>query len=466
MTHSNFALRIFGFIVLLAVSESVDTLYFSYAHAQPQDESSAAPQSTMLVAPDNDSLIESPIIPIRDKQPLSYIEFTFYAEDFNNHTSSWGEEGYSGYSTSFTTGSLLNFSDALSGKLELDFTADADGPSLSIPVAWLARTYQLNKFDGEIKAGSIPLYDNRGWFYDSTFDGVHTTISNQHWKWFLSLGTETQDYLLQSTIGNPWYVMTGVTATLSRDQQLSALLVSSNKRAWSEDSTESNYSWLGLQAAGSAWRNAHHTLSYWAQAGFMRGKESNANITANTESDAVNTQMIKYRGWAYDLGLTLATDLPGRPEFSISVAHSSGDSTPGDTTKSHYRQPDYYSNSASIGSTSSTAYYGSALAPELSNLQIGSAGITLQVLSASYVSVFYHRYQQINPATTLNYPTIDLALTGNSNKVGEALDIELSIWESSRWYSSLLLGFFLPGDAVEKPHPRVSYGLFEISFSF
>ena len=114
---------------------------------------------------------------------------------------------------------------------------------------------------------------------------MHTTISNQHWKWFLSLGTETQDYLLQSTIGNPWYVMTGVTATLSRDQQLSALLVNINKRAWSEDSTESNYSWLGLHDAGSAWRNAHHTLNYWAHAGFMRGKESTANITANTVSD-------------------------------------------------------------------------------------------------------------------------------------------------------------------------------------
>ncbi|MEM7257283.1 MAG: alginate export family protein, partial [Pseudomonadota bacterium] len=102
----------------------------------------------------------------------------------------------------------------------------------------------------------------------------------------------------------------------------------------------------------------------------------------------------------------------------------------------------------------------------LSNLRVLSAGVTYPFLRSSYIAFFYHRYRQINASDSVDNLSIDLSLNGQSRELGQALDIELSLWESSHWYAELALGAFFAGDAVDTPHPMVNYALLEISHQF
>lgn len=151
------------------------------------------------------------------------------------------------------------------------------------------------------------------------------------------------------------------------------------------------------------------------------------------------------RGWGYDIGATWWTNLPGKPEFTLALAGTSKDSNPVDGTDEGYRQTGLHGNSADIGSASELSSYGLALDPELSNLQVRTAGVTFPLMSSSYLSFMYHNYQQVNATTELGDASLDLTLTGVSRDIGQALDVVAAYEESDAWSITLSVGFFVAG---------------------
>ncbi|MEM7256680.1 MAG: hypothetical protein AAF404_04755, partial [Pseudomonadota bacterium] len=279
----------------------------------------------------------------------------FYAEDFNYRSGDNTESGYSGLSFRLAPGYLNHFSQAYSGYVELDFSINSDESTLTATELWLKyEAPPVNDVSWELTVGSHSVFDSHGWLYDTTIDGFSVRASWQQWSSFLSFGTDTQQFFLQSRDEYHTRIMAGLTKQWQESRKVSLMLTALNDNSRYSENTESNDVWLSLITTAS-FNHTRYALAYRAQAAALFGQQTNHSI--DIESDAAVTSTIEHRGWAYDAAATLSTKWPGSPELTVAFARTSGDSNPDDNNNTQYRQPDIYSNSADIGRASSLPLY-------------------------------------------------------------------------------------------------------------
>jgi len=200
-------------------------------------------------------------------------------------------------------------------------------------------------------------------------------------------------------------------------------------------------------------------FNYWSQLGIVNGRE-----TLSTEGEENAT--IRISGWAYDLGMTWLTSLPGKPELTVALAATSGDSDQSDDRDTAYRQTGIQSNTADIGSLTSVPYYGFAVSPELSNLQVATVAIGYPIKSNSYLYLKHHRYRHRALSGALRNFSVDLDLTENSKDLGHSTDLTFNYEDSKHWATSFSIGSFTPGAAVQTPHKPLHYSLLSFSYTF
>lgn len=192
---------------------------------------------------------------------------------------------------------------------------------------------------------------------------------------------------------------------------------------------------LGLRASG----NPSDRFNYWTELALLRGKDETKK---------------NFKGYAVDIGGTYRfPDLPYAPNITLGYAVGSGDGNPNDRRNHEFRQTGLQSNEARLGGIPKLKYYGEALDPELSNLQILTAAVGFRPAPNISVDLVYHRYKTNKLASDLRS-----ALTAEMNQdssrpskeVGDALDIVIgfrNLFGVRRLGLDLRAGLFFPRGA-------------------
>ncbi len=400
------------------------------------------------------------------------VELSVSREATNNSFSNTASSRSSDSTADLAISLQYNFTQMLSGILELSIPINEVESTIEADESYLQFLFTSDIYSGDVTLGTQSISEERGWMFDSTLDLIGTSLSTGHWNLSFGLGVETQNGFWSEFFepeDDPIYRWIGeYSHQLSEFHRLSIFLTGLKDESAATDDVTSDLNWIGARSNGSLWRNNDNQLDYWIDIGSVSGNEQ---IFITDEDDAgVSTQQLesdgRVRGWGYDLGATWWTNLPGKPEFTISVAGTSKDSDPGDGTDESYRQTGLQGNSADIGSATDLSFYGLVLDPELSNLQIKTAGITFPLKSSSYLAFMYHEYQQRNATTELRDSSLDLTLTATNKEIGQALDVVVSYEESEDWSITLSAGFFEAGKGAEQPDASAYYGAVDLSYDF
>ncbi|MFB3068799.1 MAG: alginate export family protein, partial [Acidobacteriota bacterium] len=143
--------------------------------------------------------------------------------------------------------------------------------------------------------------------------------------------------------------------------------------------------WIGLRSLGKPKFKFGRSpflrpkIWYWIDGAFVTGTVGTKDI----------------RGFAVDVGGSYIFEkLQFKPYITLGYAFGSGDSNSTDTVDRNFRQTGFHSNSGKFGGVVSFDYYGVLFDPELSNLQVFTAGIGFRPIVKSSVDVVYHHYTQ------------------------------------------------------------------------
>jgi alginate production protein len=181
-------------------------------------------------------------------------------------------------------------------------------------------------------------------------------------------------------------------------------------------------------------------LSFWSELAFLRGTDERGH---------------KFKAQAVDVGGTVRfPKLPLSPSFSLGYAYATGDADPNDSTNYEFRQTGLQSNEAKLAGVAAFKYYGEAIDPELSNVQIFTAAVGFRPAANIFVDLVYHKYRlneladEIrNWAFTAQMNQVDSQL---SKDVGSEIDHIIGIrnvFGVRRLGVDLRVGVFYPGTA-------------------
>ena len=178
---------------------------------------------------------------------------------------------------------------------------------------------------------------------------------------------------------------------------------------------------------------------YWLDLGHVRGRDNGRDI----------------EGYAVDLGVTYAFDLPLEPSLTLGYAWGSGDSDPDDDTDRAYRQTGLHDNDANFNGLPRFKYYGEVFDPELSNLHIFTAGVGIRDGETSSLDLVWHHYRQSTLADEIRDSRLDGELRAGprSKALGHEVDLIYGyrgIAGIENLGADLAVGYFWPGDAFSK----------------
>ncbi len=168
-----------------------------------------------------------------------------------------------------------------------------------------------------------------------------------------------------------------------------------------EDEIDADLDWLGLRARGKVKFKHAGRLLYWLDSAVVKGEETVYDYDDNPLPPPAPPREVGDRvdqdvdGWAFDIGASWSTRLPGRPAFTLGYAVGSGDDDPNDGTDESFHQTGLQDNNGRFHGVNRFRYYGELLRPELSNLRIATAAIGFPFSKRSSVELVYHRYEQV-----------------------------------------------------------------------
>jgi alginate production protein len=277
--------------------------------------------------------------------------------------------------------------------------------------------------DFQLQVGRQDVEDGREWLYDSRLDGVRLAYDHRAWRIEAMWGREelVRANLLRKNPGRDkvdvWLLHAEYEAT--KDWDLAAYVIKQNDLRLSNVSPLT----MGIQSEGRT-----GPIGHWLELARQRGTSGTRQLKA----------------WALDAGLIWYLPLPASPALFGGYARASGG---GDAvTDRGFRQTGLQDNEDRITGLSNVRYYGEALDPDLSNLEIITAGLGFRPTHSSSIEVIAHRYRQVvRDDDDLRGSPISALLDGNSRDVGTELDLAVSARLSRSAAIETKFGWFMPG---------------------
>lgn len=293
-----------------------------------------------------------------------------------------------------------------------------------------------------LQAGRIALIEPRSWWWDENLDAVRLYAGRGDWLVETGLGRELGRKSTEEDRVDPaeekvrrwfgraayqWHKESRRSDTVeaywlyARDasgQPVPGTTLSED----AADPTDARLRWLGLRAVGDH-RLGSQRLGYWADAGWVRGRETLTDFddAATGQVRANGSSARAVRGEALDAGLMWT--LPGAWRPTFTAAYARGDHG--------YRQTGLQENKARFRGVNRFRYYGELLRPELSNLEIRSVAFGFRFLPRSSLEVVLHDYRQVHASSSAPGDRLDASPLGTDRTLGRELDLVLGIreWE-------------------------------------
>jgi alginate production protein len=301
--------------------------------------------------------------------------------------------------------------------------------SLAIDQAWVSFR---NVGPIDLTLGRRNYEDERHWLYDTSLDTILARVRkgalltelsySRKDRWDGDLLAPVQKTRIDTHMAHMVY--RGI-----EDVRLAGYAVSREDRAGQKGKPLI----FGLRAFG----NPSDRFNYWSELALLRGKDETKT---------------NFKGHAIDIGGTYRfPELPYAPNITFGYAYGSGDGNPNDGRNTEFRQTGLHSNEARLGGIPKLKYYGEALDPDLSNLQIVTLGFGFRPAPTVSVDVVYHRYRTNEIATQLRNSALTAEMNQSdsppSKRVGEALDLVVgmrNLFGVRRLGLDIRAGFFFP----------------------
>jgi alginate production protein len=305
--------------------------------------------------------------------------------------------------------------------------------SLTVDQMWV-RWKPNGPFDFTI--GRRNFEDDRHWLYDTSLDVAVVRFKKGDFNTEVSYGRKdlvNMDLLkpvIESRIDN---YMAYVEYRGIEDVKVGGYAILRDDRR----GEEGRPLMIGVRAYGMP----TDRLNFWSELAILRGKdETRRNFSAE----------------ALDIGATYRfPDLPLSPGVTLAYATGSGDANPNDNKNHEFRQTGLQSNEMKMVGVSKFKYYGEALDPDLSNLQILTVGLGFRLATTIHVDLVYHKYRSHEHTEEIRNWALSAKMNQDpsqpaSNDVGDALDVVVgfrNLFGVRRLGLDVRAGWFFPGKA-------------------
>lgn len=302
-----------------------------------------------------------------------------------------------------------------------------------------------------VQAGRIRFKDNREWLYDEELDGGRIFYVFSRFAAEASVTQKNTRDLLRGGGGDDItnFVLVGRYSPVD-DVEIAAYGFVRKDRSSADESP-----WfVGLHSHGEPVKR----LEYWLEAAIVRGKSGPRDI----------------EGSGFDAGATYEFKVPLRPAVTLGYASGSGDPDNTDGTDKNFRQTGLQENEDKIHGVRRLKYYGEMVDPELSNLNILTAGAGIRPARTVSVDFLFHRYRQNEAFRRLGIAGRDTTQlekdpNGRNKDLGNEYDLVVAYRNSLRTFTAKgTFGRFDPGDAFDdvRPTSRAYFTELKIAYEF
>jgi hypothetical protein len=281
--------------------------------------------------------------------------------------------------------------------------------------------------------GRQRLRDAREWFFDEYLDAARVHVNLSAWR--------IEAAIVSGLFAGPEearqrrdqrQAVVSVARQLGKRTTATAFVIARDDRNRGERPM-----WVGTSVEG----RAAGTLKYWGNAAVRRG----------------HAGPIKLTGWAVDGAVAYRFPALGAPVIAAGYAAASGDQSRSDGVDSNFRQTGLQDNTARFHGLKRLAYYGELFDPELSNIEIVTAGSGMKPFAAASIDVVYHRYRQRQVRRSFASNALEAAGTGKSAHIGDEIDLVISVQRFRPIDFSIVAGIFWPGAGMASPVKPARY---------
>jgi len=223
-----------------------------------------------------------------------------------------------------------------------------------------------------------------------------------------------------------------------------------------QDESDTNLTWIGVSAGGTWRARGLGRFHYWLEAAGVFGKERFTDYSGPTETQIVETiGNHRVSGAGLDVGGTWEMPSVWHPSFTLGYAYGSGKAGSSEARDTGFRQTGMQDNNDKFRGVASFRYYGELFDPELSNLQILTAGFGIRFFERSSIDFVYHNYKQAVAAPFFHDVDFKRDPDGLSRDIGQEWDLIVGVEDLMPVEFKLVGSIFQPGDAFgpEKRDP-------------
>jgi alginate production protein len=158
----------------------------------------------------------------------------------------------------------------------------------------------------------------------------------------------------------------------------------------------------------------------------------------------------RLRGLGLDIGATYRFAGRLQPSLTLAYAYGSGDPDPSVGVDRQFRQTGLQDNTYRFNGVENFRYYGETLNPDLSNLEVFTAGIGIRPTERSSIDLTHHLYRQDEAAAgRIPGARVIAETNGESRDIGHGLNMNLGYHDIEDVRLRAKLGWFTPGDAFD-----------------
>ena len=295
--------------------------------------------------------------------------------------------------------------------------------------------------DMSMTLGRKNLSDAREWFYDAEVDGVIFELSSSALNTDLTFSYNREEWIGSDLLRhNETDTVSNIIIALEH-QPLKRIDFGAYAIIRRDESTDNDSPQIiGLSARGKL---LDKRLNFWSDFAVVNGVDGDERID----------------GKGFDLGATMKFAGIGKPYVTLAYAYGSGD---GDED-TDFRQSGLHANSDKFGGVTNFKYYGELVDPELSNLNILTAGIGFRPKKKVSVDLIYHHYEQDVALDELRDSSLNEDPNGLDTDIGSEWDLVAGFTSHKNFQTELILGYFQPGAAFDD---RREVLLFNAKFTY
>lgn len=292
-----------------------------------------------------------------------------------------------------------------------------------------------------LQVGRQRVLDRHEWLSDAYLDAVRLHLSSRDTWGELSASTRYGAVTTENT--ETWNVMAALNRSLDRNFDVGAYAI---HREAHPGRTGGRRTWSGVRLL----QLRAGRFFAWGEMGWLRGRDRGYEL--------------KGKGIHLSGGLLLSR--ARRLRLNVQYARGSGDRKLGDGIDGNYRQTGLADNNDRFGGVTRFRFYGELFRPELSNLEVVSAGIGIRPTSASSIDLLAHRYRQIVPLPFQNGVDIDEQPLGRDTRLGHEIDLVAGIREIRNLKIEAVIGLFRAGSAFANRSETARTSRLQIDVSF